>query len=63
MIKTSVKKPFNVLVSVVLIFVLGIISFTRLNTDLLPAMDLPYVVVMTTASGSSLEKVEMSVTK
>ena len=63
MIKQSVKKPFTILVAVVLVVVLGVISFLRLNTDLLPAMDLPYVLVMTTSPGSSPEKVEMSVTK
>ncbi len=63
MIKQSVKKPFTILVAVVLVIVLGVISFLRLNTDLLPSMDLPYVLVMTTSPGSSPEKVEMSVTK
>ena len=31
-----------------LVLVLGVISFTGMTTDLLPAMELPYVVVMTT---------------
>ncbi|MEG1801795.1 MAG: efflux RND transporter permease subunit, partial [Oscillospiraceae bacterium] len=48
---------------VVLVIVLGVISFTKLNTDLLPTLDLPYVMVMTTYPGASPEKVEMSVTK
>ena len=63
MTKLSVKKPFTVLVAVVLVFVLGIVSFTRLKTDLLPKMDLPYVVVMTTAPGASPERVETTVTQ
>ncbi|MEG0020483.1 MAG: efflux RND transporter permease subunit, partial [Oscillospiraceae bacterium] len=63
MTKYSVKKPFTILVGVVLVIVLGVISFTKLNTDLLPTLDLPYVMVMTTYPGASPEKVEMSVTK
>ncbi|MBE6886849.1 MAG: acriflavin resistance protein [Ruminococcaceae bacterium] len=63
MTKLSVKKPFTVLVAVVLVFVLGIVSFTRLNTDLLPKMDLPYVIAMTTAPGASPERVETTVTQ
>lgn len=34
-----------------------------MTTDLLPSMDLPYVIVMTTYSGASTEKVETTVTK
>ena len=63
MTKISVKKPFTVLVAVVLVFVLGIVSFNRLNTDLLPKMDLPYVIAMTTAPGASPERVETTVTQ
>ena len=63
MTKISVKKPFTVLVAVVLVFVLGIVSFMRLNTDLLPKIDLPYVIVMTTAPGASPERVETTVTQ
>lgn len=33
--KFSVKKPYTVLVGVVLVIVLGIVSFTRMTTDLL----------------------------
>ena len=35
----SVRKPYTVLVAVVLVLVLGVISFTGMTTDLLPAMD------------------------
>lgn len=61
--KFSVKKPFTVLVSVILVIILGIVSFTGMTTDLLPKIDLPYVIVMTTYPGASPEKVEESVTK
>ncbi len=61
--KFSVKKPYTVLVAVVLVIVLGVVSFTRMTTDLLPNISLPYVIVMTTYPGASPETVEMVVTK
>ncbi len=59
----SVKKPFTVFVAVILIIILGVISFTSMTTDLLPKMDLPYAIIMTTYVGASPEKVENVVTK
>ncbi|MGL5329529.1 MAG: efflux RND transporter permease subunit [Peptostreptococcaceae bacterium] len=61
--KFSVKKPFTVAVGVIMVIVLGIVSFTKMTTDLLPSMDLPYVMVNTVYPGASPEKVETSVTK
>ena len=60
--KFSVKKPYTVLVAVVLIIVLGVVSFTRMTTDLLPNMSLPYVIVVTMDMGASPEEVEKDVT-
>ncbi|MGN1182176.1 MAG: efflux RND transporter permease subunit, partial [Faecalibacillus sp.] len=59
----SVKKPLTVFVAVVLIIILGIVSFTNMSTDLLPSMDLPYVAIMATSVGDSPEKIEKNVTK
>ena len=53
--KYSVKRPYTVLVAVVLVIVLGVVSLTRMTTDLLPAMNLPYVIVVTTDVGASPE--------
>lgn len=61
--KFSVKKPYTVLVGVIMVIVLGIVSFTKTTTDLLPSISLPYVIVMTTYPGASPETVEMVVTK
>lgn len=60
--KFSVKKPYTVIVGVILVIVLGIVSFTRMTTDLLPDMSLPYALVITTDMGASPEEVEMDVT-
>ena len=59
----SVKKPYTVVVAVVLVIILGVVSFAKMNTDLLPSMNLPYAVVMTTYAGANPETVEMVVTK
>lgn len=61
--KFSVKKPYTVLVGVVLAIVLGVVSFTRMTADLLPNISLPYIIVMTTYPGASPETVEMVVTQ
>lgn len=60
--KFSVKKPYTVLVCVVLVLVLGVVSLTRMTTDLLPSMSLPYALVITTDVGASPEEVESDVT-
>ncbi|MDR1692829.1 MAG: efflux RND transporter permease subunit [Oscillospiraceae bacterium] len=60
--KFSVRKPFTVLVGVVLVIVLGAVSFMNTQTDLLPSMNLPYAVVMTTYPGMTPEQVEADVT-
>ncbi|MCI8893245.1 MAG: MMPL family transporter [Lachnospiraceae bacterium] len=59
----SVKKPYTVLVAIVLVIVLGIVSLTRMTADLLPSMNMPYAIVMTTYPGASPEEVELGVTK
>ena len=59
----SVKRPYTVFVAVVLVIVLGVVSFTKMTTDLLPSMNLPYAIVMTTYAGASPETVEGMVTR
>lgn len=61
--KLSVKKPYTVVVGVILVLILGIVSFTQMTTDLLPNINLPYAIIMTTYPGASPETVEEVVTK
>ena len=61
--KFSVRKPYTVIVGVILVIILGIVSFSKMTTDLLPSMELPYALVMTTYQGASPEEVETTVTK
>ena len=56
------KRPYTVLVAVVLIIVLGVVSLSKMTTDLLPDMSFQYALIMTTDVGASPEKVESEVT-
>lgn len=63
MSKLSVKKPFTVLVMIVIMIVLGVVSIVRMQMDLLPQISLPYVLVITTYPGKSPEAVEETISK
>lgn len=58
----SVKKPFTVLVGVLLVIVLGVVSLGRMTTDLLPDMSFQYALIVTTDMGASPQEVESDVT-
>ena len=60
--KYSVKKPYTVLVAVVLVIVLGVVSLSKMTTDLLPDMSFQYALIITTDVGASPEEVESDVT-
>ncbi|MBQ1546585.1 MAG: efflux RND transporter permease subunit [Clostridia bacterium] len=61
--KYSVKKPLTVLVAVVLVIVLGVVSYTEMTPSLFPSMEFPYVIIVTTYIGASPEQVETTVTR
>ena len=61
--KFSVRKPFTVLVAVVIVIVFGVISFTKMTPDLFPNINTPYVIVMTTYPGASPEEAEIEITE
>lgn len=63
MVKFSVKKAMTVFVAVIAVLVLGVVAYFRMTPDLLPNMDFPYVMIMTTYPGASPEKVEAEVTR
>lgn len=59
----SVKKPYTVIVGIVLVIILGVVSLSKMSTDLLPSMNLPYAIVVTSYAGASPEQVESAVTQ
>ena len=63
MSRFSVKKPMTIFVAVIIVLALGIVSLVKMTPDLLPSIDLPYVVVMTTYPGATPEEVEQTVSK
>ena len=61
--KFSVKKPLTVFVAVLAIVVLGVVAYLKMTPDLMPNMDFPYVILVTTDPGASPETVEADITK
>ena len=61
MTKLFVKKPFLTLVVIVAVITIGIVSLTKMQTNLLPDMELPYLIVIITDPGASPEEVEQEV--
>lgn len=61
MFKFSVKKPFTVLVGIIIAIVLGVVSMMKMQLDLLPEISLPYLLVLTTYPGASAEKIETQI--
>ena len=59
--KFSVKKPFTVLVAVVMVLILGFVAITKMQTNLLPDVSTPYLMVVTVYPGASPERVESEV--
>ncbi|MDO4502000.1 MAG: efflux RND transporter permease subunit [Coriobacteriia bacterium] len=59
----SVKRPYVIIVAVIVALILGGVSLSKMKTDLLPEMDMPYLAVITTQPGATAEKVEQEVTK
>lgn len=60
--KFSVKKPFTVFVAIIIVIILGVVSYTKMTVDLIPSLNLPYAVIVTTYGGASPEQVETVIT-
>ncbi len=56
--KLSVKKPYFVVVIVIIIMILGVVSYMGIGVDMLPGMNLPFVAVVTINPGADPESVE-----
>lgn len=63
MSKFSVKKPLTVFMAAIIIIILGVVAYTKMTPDLLPNIDMPYVVIMTSYPGATPEKVETVISK
>ena len=61
--KFSVKKPLTVFVAVLAVMILGVVAYLKMTPDLLPNMNFPYVIIVTTDPGASPESVEAEITR
>lgn len=59
----AIKRPSLIVVIFSVLGFLGILSYSKLNYELMPKFSIPVVTVMTTYPGASPEEVESSVTK
>ncbi len=59
----SIKRPVFTIMIILAILVLGLFSFIKLNVDLFPNVDFPFVTVTTVLPGAGPEQVESDVTK
>jgi HAE1 family hydrophobic/amphiphilic exporter-1 len=60
---TAIKRPLFMLMVIGALLVVGLVSWTKLGVDLLPALDFPIVVVTTNYPGASPDAVDTLVTK
>ena len=63
MTKMFVKKPYLTLVAIVIVLTFGGVSLSKMQTILMPDMEMPYLAVITTEMGASPQKVQDNVTK
>jgi HAE1 family hydrophobic/amphiphilic exporter-1 len=61
LINFSVQKAITVFMVVIAVSIFGVVSFTRLTTDLFPNVNVPFAVVITTYPGATPDEVEAEV--
>lgn len=59
----SIKRPVFATMMIMSLVVLGLFAFTKLNVDLYPDVDIPFVIVTTVLPGAGPEQIESDVTK
>jgi HAE1 family hydrophobic/amphiphilic exporter-1 len=59
----SLRKRVTMSMVVLVIVILGMISFSKLGLDMLPDLDYPVITVVTTYSGVSSEDIEQNITR
>lgn len=59
----SISRPVFATMMIMALVVLGLFSFIKLNVDLYPEVDIPYVIITTVLPGAGPEQIETDVTK
>src|SRR2546430_11869995 len=60
-VRLALRRPYTIAVLCSLIAIFGILSTTRMKTDILPAIDIPVVIVVWNYPGLSAEDMERRV--
>jgi len=61
-VRLALRRPLSVAVMTLLMLVLGVLAFTRMNVDIFPAIDLPVVIEVWNYPGLSATDMERQVT-
>jgi len=61
--ETSIRRPVTVLMCVLIVLVLGFVSLTKLPLDLMPNIEYPIAVVITSYSGVGPQEIESIVSR
>ena len=61
--KFSVHRPVTMSILLVVVLIFGVLSFSRIQVDLMPEMELPMLLVMTSYPGAGPEEVESQISK
>src|SRR5262245_19477274 len=62
LVNLALRRPYTVWVGILLTFVLGLVSYLRTPTDILPNLKVPVVVVFASYRGMPAPDMEQSVT-
>ncbi|MEH2223459.1 efflux RND transporter permease subunit [Nostoc sp.] len=60
-VKLALRRPYTFVITSILIFVLGVVTITRMATDIFPEINIPVVSVIWSYSGVSPEEMEQRI--
>jgi len=63
LIKTSIRRPIALLMCVLIVIGMGFVSFSNLSIDLMPQIDFPMIIIMTTYGTTGPYEIESMITK
>lgn len=61
--RLSIKRPITIFMGVLIVLMFGVVSYFKLNIDMLPSFNLPMLMIMTNYNGAGPEEIEEIVTK
>lgn len=59
----SIRRPVFATMMIMALIVMGLFSYMKLNVDLYPSVDIPYVIITSVLPGAGPEQIETDVTK